>query len=61
MLLTMNEAPIPPAPNECCGNGCEPCVWDIYREELRKWQKTNKTATDQETSNDNKDEQKIER
>lgn len=55
MLLTMNEAPIPPAPNECCGNGCEPCVWDIYREELRKWQETNKTATDQETSNDNKD------
>ena len=32
------EAPRPPAPNECCENGCDPCVWDIYYEDLRQWQ-----------------------
>ena len=48
--MTMNlEAPIPPAPNECCESGCDPCVWDIYYEELRKWQeqqKANKADSD---------------
>ncbi|HMT92989.1 oxidoreductase-like domain-containing protein [uncultured Thiothrix sp.] len=33
-----NQAPIPPTPNECCESGCDPCVWDIYYEDLRKWQ-----------------------
>lgn len=31
------EKPEPPAPNECCENGCEPCVWDTYREALADW------------------------
>lgn len=39
----MNEKPMPPGPSECCEGGCEPCVWDIYREELRKWQEAQKT------------------
>ncbi len=33
------EKPIEPAPNECCESGCDPCIWDIYRKELRKWEK----------------------
>ena len=37
-MTTSDNPPTPPDPSECCGNGCEPCVWDIYREELRKWQ-----------------------
>ena len=32
------EAPLPPAPNECCESGCDPCVWDIYYAALRQWQ-----------------------
>ena len=47
------EAPTPPEPHECCGNGCEPCVWDIYREALRKWQEAqqalNETASKDKT------------
>lgn len=43
------EAPIPPEPHECCGNGCEPCVWDIYREALRKWQEAQQTSSESET------------
>ncbi|WP_417251837.1 oxidoreductase-like domain-containing protein [Castellaniella sp.] len=29
--------PIEPDLNECCGNGCCPCVFDIYAEEKRAW------------------------
>lgn len=34
----ITEKPQPPAPNECCESGCDPCVWDIYRTELQKWE-----------------------
>jgi hypothetical protein len=23
--------------NECCGNGCTPCVFDTYADEKRRW------------------------
>ena len=29
--------PIPPLPEDCCGQGCVPCVNDIYETELRLW------------------------
>ena len=32
------EEPIEPDLNECCGNGCEPCVFDTYAEDRRAWQ-----------------------
>ncbi len=25
------EAPLPPDDSQCCGSGCDPCVWDTYR------------------------------
>jgi hypothetical protein len=31
------DKPIPPDSNDCCGNGCSPCVWDLYYEELERW------------------------
>lgn len=34
----MIEKPAPPADGECCESGCEPCVWDTYYEDLRRWQ-----------------------
>ena len=34
----LNDKPQPPAPDECCESGCAPCVWDIYRTELQKWE-----------------------
>ncbi|MCY1217737.1 hypothetical protein D9M68_634780 [compost metagenome] len=40
--------PVPPerpGDNECCGSGCDPCIFDFYyqeldryREELRAWE-----------------------
>jgi len=37
LMNNATEKPEPPAPNECCENGCDPCVWDIYREALSDW------------------------
>jgi len=38
-------APTPPDDDACCGNGCDPCVYDLYdaareryRAQLRAWQ-----------------------
>ncbi|GGY02790.1 oxidoreductase-like domain-containing protein [Paludibacterium paludis] len=28
------EAPVAPEDSMCCGSGCDPCVWDLYREEM---------------------------
>lgn len=41
--MNPNDDPRPPEPiepdlNDCCGNGCEPCVFDTYIEEKRAWQ-----------------------
>jgi len=43
-----DPAPIPPVPPDddaCCGNGCDPCIYDLYGMErdrylaaLRAWQ-----------------------
>jgi hypothetical protein len=29
--------PEPPGEGACCGNGCDPCVWDFYEEERARW------------------------
>lgn len=31
--------PQPPDPSECCGNGCDPCVHDLYGEQLAEWER----------------------
>jgi len=33
----VDEAPQPPAEGECCGNGCENCVWTVYQARLDAW------------------------
>ncbi|KAF9887097.1 hypothetical protein FE257_010591 [Aspergillus nanangensis] len=32
-----NEPPPPPGLGECCGSSCDPCVNDLWREELACW------------------------
>ena len=27
----------PPVPGECCGSSCDPCVMDLWREEIEVW------------------------
>ena len=33
------KPPTRPLDSECCGNGCSPCVFDVYDEEMERWQK----------------------
>nr|XP_033772164.1 NADH-cytochrome b5 reductase-like isoform X2 [Geotrypetes seraphini] len=30
--------PVEPLPNQCCGSGCKPCVFDVYQKELAQWE-----------------------
>ena len=38
-LDELPEPPTRPLGSECCGNGCTPCVFDIYDEEMEQWRK----------------------
>lgn len=47
----MPAPPEPPGDNECCGNGCDPCVWTVYqtemnayRQALARWQQQHQAA-----------------
>jgi hypothetical protein len=31
------EPPREPALEECCGNGCDPCVFDVYAAERQRY------------------------
>jgi hypothetical protein len=31
------EPSLQPAPDECCGSGCNPCVFDLYDEALERY------------------------
>ncbi|QDQ87518.1 oxidoreductase-like protein [Alcaligenaceae bacterium SJ-26] len=31
------QCPEAPGPNECCQSGCDPCVLDLYAEELQQY------------------------
>ena len=37
--FSLPEPPEKPEDRDCCGNGCVPCVFDIYEEEVCKWRK----------------------
>jgi len=30
-------APEAPLPSDCCDSGCDPCVYDLYAEELARY------------------------
>ena len=37
-MTKLLEKPFPPADDDCCGGGaCNPCVWDHYYAERKKW------------------------
>jgi hypothetical protein len=38
------QAPLAPADNECCGNGCEPCVWTLYQQALEAYRQAQQAA-----------------
>uniref|UniRef100_A0A8D0HEM2 NADH-cytochrome b5 reductase n=1 Tax=Sphenodon punctatus TaxID=8508 RepID=A0A8D0HEM2_SPHPU len=30
--------PSEPSPSQCCGSGCKPCIYDLYQNELERWE-----------------------
>lgn len=34
----MRPRPRRPSESECCGSGCVPCVFDVYDQDLKKWE-----------------------
>ena len=49
------EVSLPPRPDEplasdCCGSGCNPCVFDIYEKELKVWESECKFLLEDKTS-----------
>lgn len=36
---TLPPKPAPPEPGDCCGGGCARCVFDVYQDELARWEK----------------------
>ena len=39
IILPKKTIPIPPKSWECCGDSCPNCVWDLYFNELEKFNK----------------------
>ncbi|XP_017781741.1 PREDICTED: NADH-cytochrome b5 reductase-like [Nicrophorus vespilloides] len=39
------EPPEKPDDEECCNSGCNPCIFDVYEEQLKKYQKSIKGET----------------
>ena len=37
--ISLPEKPEEPSQSDCCGSGCNPCVFDIYEQELKIWKK----------------------
>lgn len=33
----ITRKPFPPDNEDCCGSGCVPCVFDVYEDNLKKW------------------------
>lgn len=44
--------PVSPEASDCCGNGCSPCVYDIYEADLKSWKiKCEKIKNNEEQEN----------
>ncbi len=50
------EKPQPPADGECCDSACDPCVWDHYYAELKKWRLQQAKLNEQSAKDESKDD-----
>ena len=44
VIASLPKKPQEPGEYDCCGSGCEPCVWDIYERDCELQQKKIKKA-----------------
>ncbi|PHJ21912.1 oxidoreductase- amine-terminal protein [Cystoisospora suis] len=47
-LLKKPEPPWKPDPSDCCGSGCDPCIFDIYYQQLEEYHRLLKLWEDQQ-------------
>jgi len=45
---TMNQEPLKPLEDQCCGQGCKTCVFDLYEQEMAIWRKSQSSQSDDE-------------
>ena len=45
--LAKLTVPEEPGPEDCCGSGCVRCVWDVYDEQLEKYEDKKREVEDQ--------------
>ena len=38
-MKNIQDKPVEPEPEECCGSGCRPCVYDLYDTNLQEYLK----------------------
>jgi hypothetical protein len=50
------DKPEPPGEYDCCESACEPCVWDLYYEDLAEWNRQQQALKNQAQNGDNGDE-----
>lgn len=58
-LDELPEPPTKPLDLECCGNGCSPCVFDIYDEEMEKWHRLCSMTNEERAAILNKEKQQL--
>lgn len=37
-----DDRPISPLESDCCGDGCNPCIFDVHRNLVEKWERRQK-------------------
>jgi hypothetical protein len=53
------KPPTEPLPQECCGNGCQNCVWITYFEENMEYMKNLELYKNQQKEKENEKNKKI--
>jgi hypothetical protein len=36
--LDLPKPPVEPHDDECCGRGCDPCIFDYYERGMQRWE-----------------------
>lgn len=52
--ITLPPEPLKPEESQCCGQGCQYCILDVYKQEFLIWQKKCKELIDCQFEQDNK-------
>ena len=49
-IIELENPPVEPDSDECCGNGCQRCVWTVYNETLEAYRNKKELCKDLSTT-----------